>query len=177
MIAELRPDVVVLDLAALPPSLTPSDLHRRVTEAARPAPVVCVLPEGRSDLGWDRAVTRPFSPRTLVTAVAAALRGRADDAAADVLRAGSLMLDPQTRAVRVGERPTTLTATEFDLLSHLMRHPGRVFTREQLLAAAWSTGASAGVRTVDVHIAQLRAKLGTASPIRTVRGVGYAADL
>jgi DNA-binding response OmpR family regulator len=70
-----------------------------------------------------------------------------------------------------------LTATEFDLLAFLMSNLGRVFTREQLLDAAWGSITSSGVRTVDVHIAQLRAKLGDGSPlIRTVRGVGYAAD-
>ncbi|HKN97258.1 MAG TPA: winged helix-turn-helix domain-containing protein, partial [Pseudonocardiaceae bacterium] len=69
-----------------------------------------------------------------------------------------------------------LTSTEFDLLVQLVRHPGRVFTREQLLSSVWGYAAAAGTRTVDVHVAQLRAKLGDASPIRTVRGVGYAAD-
>ncbi|MGN6606173.1 MAG: winged helix-turn-helix domain-containing protein, partial [Jatrophihabitans sp.] len=69
-----------------------------------------------------------------------------------------------------------LTATEFDLLAHLLRRPGRVFTREQLLSEVWGYGAVAGTRTVDVHIAQLRAKLGAASPLRTVRGVGYSAE-
>jgi DNA-binding response OmpR family regulator len=177
LIAAISPDIVVLDLSALPPPLTAVDLHRRVADAARPAPIVTVLPPGRSEVSGDRTVLRPFSPRTLVNAVAAALRGRADEVAADILRAGTLLLDPQTRVVRIEDRMTPLTATEFDLLAHLMRNPGRVFTREQLLAAAWTTGASAGVRTVDVHIAQLRAKLGQASPIRTVRGVGYAADV
>jgi DNA-binding response OmpR family regulator len=69
-----------------------------------------------------------------------------------------------------------LTSTEFDLLTHLMRSPGRVWSRDQLLAAVWGYTAVAGTRTVDVHVAQLRAKLGTGTPIRTVRGVGYAAD-
>ena len=69
-----------------------------------------------------------------------------------------------------------LTATEFDLLAYLMRRPGRVFSREQLLSEVWGYSSSAGTRTVDVHIAQLRAKLGAASPVRTVRGVGYAAE-
>jgi len=69
-----------------------------------------------------------------------------------------------------------LTATEFDLLAYLMRRPGRVFTREQLLSEVWGYAAVAGTRTVDVHVAQLRSKLGGASPIRTVRGVGYAAE-
>jgi DNA-binding response OmpR family regulator len=69
-----------------------------------------------------------------------------------------------------------LTATEFDLLACLISRPGRVFSREQLLAQVWGYAAAGGTRTVDVHIAQLRAKLAPQSVIRTVRGVGYAAD-
>ena len=69
-----------------------------------------------------------------------------------------------------------LTATEFDLLAFLMRRPGWVFGREQLLSEVWGYSPAAGTRTVDVHIAQLRSKLGPASPIRTVRGVGYSVD-
>jgi DNA-binding response OmpR family regulator len=69
-----------------------------------------------------------------------------------------------------------LTATEFDLLAYLMAHPRRVFTREQLLAEVWGYQAAVTTRTVDVHVAQVRAKLGEGSPIRTVRGVGYAVD-
>ncbi|MEO3783529.1 response regulator transcription factor [Actinocorallia sp. B10E7] len=179
VIAETRPDVIVLDLSELPPPSTPTELHRRVTDAAKPVPVICVVPPGPTSAGRaparERTVPRPFSPRTLLSAIAEALRARADDTAADVLHAGDLTLDPQTRTVHVGDAPTPLTATEFDLLAHLLRHPGRVFTREQLLASSWPSGANAGVRTVDVHIAQLRAKLGPASPIRTVRGVGYVA--
>ena len=69
-----------------------------------------------------------------------------------------------------------LTVTEFDLLAHLMRRPGRVYSREQLLSEVWGYASVAGTRTVDVHIAQIRAKLGDASPVRTVRGVGYAVE-
>ena len=69
-----------------------------------------------------------------------------------------------------------LTATEFDLLLFLVRHPGRVFERSSLLSSVWGYTSAAGARTVDVHVAALRAKLGDASPIRTVRGVGYSAD-
>ena len=80
------------------------------------------------------------------------------------------------RRVTSGGEPVDLTATEFDLLAFLMRRPGRVFSREQLLSEVWGYAAAAGTRTVDVHVAQLRAKLGPSTPIRTVRGVGYAAD-
>jgi DNA-binding response OmpR family regulator len=112
----------------------------------------------------------------LVDTVALALRGCDPVGDSHVLRAGTVSLDPHARSAAAGDRPVALTATEFDLLQFLMSRPGRVFTREQLLEAAWEPGASAGNRTVDVHIAQLRAKLGAASPIRTVRGVGYAVD-
>ena len=78
--------------------------------------------------------------------------------------------------VTVSGEPIDLTATEFDLLAYLMARPGRVVTRDQLLSAVWGYAAAAGTRTVDVHVAQVRAKLGDASPIRTVRGVGYSAD-
>jgi DNA-binding response OmpR family regulator len=83
--------------------------------------------------------------------------------------------------VQVDGVEVSLTSTEFDLLAHLMSRPGRVFTREELLASVWGYTAHGGTRTVDVHVAQVRAKLDEASPlardmIRTVRGVGYTAD-
>jgi DNA-binding response OmpR family regulator len=173
--ARIRPDAVVLDLSA--PGLVPADLYERVAGAVHPAPVICVV-GGDTDPREvaEPRLTRPFSPRLLVAAVIEAVRRRAAGEPANVLRAGAVTLDPQNRSVGVAGGPATLTATEFDLLAYLMGSPGRVFTREQLLAAVWAPGASAGTRTVDVHIAQLRAKLGASSPIRTVRGVGYAVD-
>jgi DNA-binding response OmpR family regulator len=78
--------------------------------------------------------------------------------------------------VWAGPAEVALTTTEFDLLSHLMRRPGQVFERHELLTDVWGYRHAAGTRTVDVHIAQLRAKLGQHSPLRTVRGVGYAAE-
>lgn len=85
-------------------------------------------------------------------------------------------LDPDRRTVTAAGDPVQLTSTEFDLLAYLMARPGRVFTREELLAGVWGYAVPAGTRTVDVHVAQVRAKLGSASVIRTHRGVGYAAD-
>jgi DNA-binding response OmpR family regulator len=89
---------------------------------------------------------------------------------------GSVEVDLVSRRVTVAGESILLTATEFDLLAHLMQHPGRVFSREQLLSEVWGYAAVVGTRTVDVHVAQVRAKLGDASPIRTVRGVGYSAE-
>jgi two-component system OmpR family response regulator len=91
------------------------------------------------------------------------------------LELGAVEMDERTRRVTVAGQPTALTATEFDLLAFLLRNPDHVFTRDQLLAEVWGYEAAGGSRTVDVHIAQLRAKLGESSPIRTVRGVGYSA--
>ena len=89
---------------------------------------------------------------------------------------GELILDTGARRARVAGADIHLTATEFDLLAFLAHNAGRVFSRQQLLGAVRGAGATPGARSVDVHVLQLRAKLGTHSPIRTVRGVGYVAD-
>jgi DNA-binding response OmpR family regulator len=87
---------------------------------------------------------------------------------------GNLTLDPSARTVLVDETEVELTATEFDLLSYLMSRPGHVFSRDELLSHVWGYSSVVGTRTVDVHVAQLRAKLGEPNPIRTARGVGYS---
>jgi DNA-binding response OmpR family regulator len=164
----LRPDAVVLDLS--------TGVREALVREVGGTPVVCVVPDGETEAS-PYTVPRPFSPRVLVAMVARALRGQAPEAPREgVLRAGRVTLDTATRAVTAAGTAKSLTATEFDLLAFLMERPGRVFTREQLLAAVWGSAESAGTRTVDVHIAQLRAKLGALSPLRTVRGIGYAAD-
>ena len=152
------------------------------------------------ELGADDYVTKPFSPRELLARIAALVRRSAHPAAPpvdpaataeptlpashpeeggrgpDLVRLAPLTLDRSARIAAVAGRELDLTAREFDLLAFLTSHPGRVYTRPQLLRAVWGADDIAGPRTVDVHVAQVRAKLGEAADLlRTVRGVGYAA--
>jgi len=178
----LRPVACVLDIAL--PGLDGTEVCRRLREAGDWTPVLFLTARDDEvdrvvglELGADDYVTKPFSPRELVARVRAVLRRTAGPASESVpLRVGPITLDPAQRTVHVSGAPVTLTQTEFDLLAHLMRRPGRVYTRDELLSSVWGYPAHAGTRTVDVHVAQVRARLGDAAGIvRTVRGVGYSA--
>jgi DNA-binding response OmpR family regulator len=180
---KLRPVACVLDIAM--PGLDGTELVRRLREAGDWTPVLFLTARDDEvdrilglELGADDYVTKPFSPRELVARVKAVLRRTAGPPEGPrASRLGPVTLDPSRREVTVAGRPVALTPTEFDLLAFLMTRPGRVSSREELLASVWGYAAHAGTRTVDVHVAQLRAKLGdTAAVIRTVRGVGYTAD-
>ncbi len=130
------------------------------------------------ELGGDDYITKPFSPREVVARVRAAVRRseRAVQGDDETITMGEVTIDKAARRVTVRGQEVVFTATEFDLLAHLMSRPGRIISREQLLADVWGYAAVVTTRTVDVHVAQVRAKLGDASPIRTVRGVGYGAE-
>jgi two-component system, OmpR family, response regulator len=180
---KMRPVACVVDIAL--PGLDGTEVCRRLREAGDWTPVLFLTARDDEvdrilglELGADDYVTKPFSPRELVARVKAVLRRADGPPDADRVRqVGPISLDHGRREVRAAGTAISLTPTEFDLLAHLMQRPGRVFTREELLASVWGYAAHAGTRTVDVHVAQVRAKLGdAANVIRTVRGVGYTAD-
>jgi DNA-binding response OmpR family regulator len=128
------------------------------------------------EVGADDYVAKPFSPRELTARVKAVLRraGRAPDTG-DVMTLGPVLLARGAREVRVDGHEIELTQREFDLLEYLLRHAGHVVTRDQLLESVWGFVSLGATRTVEVHVAQLRKKLGHPELIRTVRGLGYKA--
>ena len=125
------------------------------------------------ELGADDYVTNPFSPRELTARVRAVLRRVEPDDADARLCAADVELDRKARTATVAGSEVELTAREFDLLWHLAARPGIVVTRSQLLDRVWGIPFPGGTRTVDVHVGQLRRKLGRPKLIRTVRGAGY----
>jgi DNA-binding response OmpR family regulator len=130
------------------------------------------------EVGADDYVSKPFSPRELTARVKAVLRraGRAGAAdMSDVMALGPVTLAGGSREVRVDGEEIELTQREFDLLQYLLRHAGQVVSRDQLLESVWGFRSPGETRTVEVHVAQLRKKLGQPDLIRTVRGLGYKA--
>jgi DNA-binding response OmpR family regulator len=177
-----RPDLVVLDLGL--PGLDGLEVLRSIRTTGAMPVVVLTARDTELDkllgleLGADDYVTKPFSPRELVARVRAVLR-RSERApeTGDRIAVGDLVLDVPRMRATVAERPIELTPTEFSILASLARHPGRVFTRSQLLDAAHGEAFEAYERAIDAHVKNIRRKL-EPEPARpryllTVYGVGY----
>ncbi|HJZ46369.1 MAG TPA: response regulator transcription factor [Roseiflexaceae bacterium] len=187
MVEQQRPDLVVLDLML--PGLGGLEVTRRL-RASGALPIIVLTARGEEadrvvglELGADDYVTKPFSARELVARVKAVLRrshpeaAPAEPAAPSALAIGGLRIDPAARTVSLDGQPINLTVREFDLLEFLMRHPGQVFTREQLLDNVWGYTFASDMGTVTVHIRRLREKIerDPANPVflQTIWGVGY----
>jgi two-component system, OmpR family, phosphate regulon response regulator PhoB len=186
MAAEETPDLVVLDWMLEGTSGIEVCRRLRRDRGTAHVPIIMLTARGAEEdrvrgleMGADDYVTKPFSPRELLARVGAVLRRVRPALAGETLRVGDLELDPVShKVVRRGE-PVTVGPTEFRLLRHFMEHPGRVFSRGQLLDAVWGNGSDIELRTVDVHIRRLRKAIGidgAPDPVRTVRSAGYAID-
>ncbi len=171
--------LVVLDIGL--PGMDGFEVCRRV-RARSTVPIIMLTARDEEadrvaglESGADDYVPKPFSPRELAARVKAVLRRTEPKARADVLTLGPVTVSRASREVRVDGREVELTAREFDLLSHLVENAGVVLSREALLDRVWGLAYPGETRTVDVHVGQLRRKLGDPGLIRTVRGAGYKA--
>ena len=171
--------IVVLDLAL--PGMDGLEVCRRIrARSAVPILMLTVRDEEPDrvaglEVGADDYVTKPFSPRELVARIKAILRRVEHRPQEQALRLGDLIVDVDGREVTVGGLVVELTAKEFDLLAYFVESVGIVLSRDRLLDRVWGVTYPGGTRTVDVHVGQLRRKLGRPGLIRTVRGAGYKA--
>jgi DNA-binding response OmpR family regulator len=175
-----RPVLVVLDIGL--PGIDGFEVCRRVRTTSNVPVLFLTARDGEIDrilgleLGADDYVTKPFSPREIVARVKAILRrGQPDDRPpSDVLRIGDdFEVDTTRREVRHGPQVVALATREFDLLAHFARNQGIALSRQQLLDGVWGADFYGDDRTVDVHVRQLRKKLGHDLPLATVWGIGY----
>lgn len=183
-IRELQPAAIVLDIGI--PGIDGIEIVKQIRSENNWTPVLfCTARDDEVDrvlgleLGADDYITKPFSPRELVARVRASVRRnlRSAEGGEDLVSLSGVTINRSSRKVLVDGIETDFTATEFDLLVYLITRPGRVITREQLLSEVWGYAGYVSHRTVDTHIAQVRAKLGEQNSfIRTVRGVGYSAE-
>jgi DNA-binding response OmpR family regulator len=172
-----RPRLVVLDVGL--PDIDGLEVCKRI-RAQSQVPVIFLTARDSEidrvlglELGGDDYVTKPFSPAELVARVKAVLRRADGTTTSEVVQAGSVTVDAGRREVRVGDAVVELTTKEFDLLRFLAERPGLALSRQQILDGVWGFDWFGDARTVDVHIAQVRKKLGDALDVTTVRGVGY----
>jgi DNA-binding response OmpR family regulator len=180
LVASEKPALVVLDLML--PDMDGVEVCKRIRQTTD-MPVLMLTARDEDvdkiiglEVGADDYMTKPFNPRELVARVRAILRRATTErekGESAVLVHGDLTVDAGRREARVGEEEIQLAPKEFDLLWELLDHRGLVLTRDQLLERVWGYTFAGDTRTVDVHVRQLRRKLGDASPIVTVWGVGY----
>ena len=187
-IDERQPDLVLLDWMLL--KLSGIEVCRRIRGKAetRNLPIIMLTARGEEsdrvrglDTGADDYLTKPFSMVELIARIRAVLRRIRPGLADDRLNHGDIIIDRVSHRVKRDGKEVHLGPTEFRLLDHFMQHPGRVFSREQLLDAVWGSDVYVEARTVDVHVGRLRKALSigddSANPIRTVRSAGYSLDL
>jgi two-component system phosphate regulon response regulator PhoB len=186
-IDERMPDIVLLDWML--PKVSGIEVCRRLRgrPETRNLPIIMLTARGEEsdrvrglDTGADDYLTKPFSMVELIARIRAVLRRIRPGLAEDRVGHGDIIIDRVAHRVRRSGTEVHLGPTEFRLLDHFMRHPGRVFSREQLLDAVWGSDVYVEARTVDVHVGRLRKALdvgGSANPIRTVRSAGYSLDL
>lgn len=184
--AEETPDLVVLDWML--PKAPGVEVCRRLRsrQDTRNTPIVMLTARVEEsdrirglDTGADDYITKPFSMSELLARLRAVMRRIRPGLAEDKMICGDIVMDRAQHRVKRQGREVRLGPTEFRILDHLMQHPGRVFSREQLLDAVWGSDVYVEARTVDVHIGRLRKALmegETADPIRTVRSAGYAIE-
>ena len=184
--AEEAPDIVILDWMIEGTSGIEVCRRLRRDKATAHVPIIMLTARGAEDdrvrgleTGADDYVTKPFSPRELVARVNAIMRRIRPALAGEMLEVGDLTLDATAHRVTRRGKSLTLGPTEFRLLRHFMEHPGRVFSRGQLLDAVWGNDSDIELRTVDVHIRRLRKGIeldGAPDPVRTVRSAGYSLE-
>jgi len=175
-----QPALIVLDLML--PDMDGIEVCRRIRQR-RDVPILMLTARDEDidkiiglEVGADDYMTKPFNPRELVARVKSILRRSTPqrrDAETAEIRHGELHVDAGRREVHIGDEEIQLAPKEFDLLWELLDHRGVVLTRDQLLERVWGYTFAGDTRTVDVHVRQVRRKLGDASPIVTVWGVGY----
>ncbi len=183
---EETPDLVLVDWML--PKVSGIEVCRRLRGRQETAnvPIIMLTARGEEtdrvrglDTGADDYIVKPFSMTELFARIRAVLRRIRPGLAEDVVRRGDIAMDRVAHRVKRAEREIHLGPTEFRLLDYLMQHPGRVFSREQLLDAVWGSDVYVEARTVDVHVGRLRKALNTKEerdPIRTVRSAGYSFD-